>query len=62
MKGAIAMIGKSKLGFFILAAVIIAVCILLVQSRKQTFYNGTFVTAGGFVGSIYQACEEVSCE
>ena len=50
------MIGKTKLGFFILAAVIIAVCILLAQSKKQTFYNGTFVGSfeGGYIGNIYQ--------
>lgn len=53
------MIGKSKLGFFIIVAAIIALCILFAQNRKQTFYNGTFVIAGGHVGYIYQASEEI---
>ena len=53
------MIGKTKLGLFIIAAVIIVLIILFTQSRKQQFYNGTFVTVGGSVGNIYQADEEV---
>jgi hypothetical protein len=53
------MIGKSKLGFFIIAAAIIVLCILLAQSRNQTFQNGTFVTAGGMIGHIHQADKEI---
>jgi hypothetical protein len=53
------MIGKAKLGFFIIVAVIIVAYILLAQSREQTFHNGTFVTAGGEIGNIYQTSQEI---
>lgn len=47
------MIGKTKFGFFIVAAVIILVLILFAQNGKQTDYKGTFVM-GGCVGDIYK--------
>lgn len=52
------MIGKTKLGLFVIVAVIISVSVLfiLARNRNRTFTNAAFV--GAHIGNIYQARQE----